>query len=59
MLRDGTEQRVPAAELAPGDQFVVRPGEQIATDGVVGEGRSAVSAALVTGESMPAEVGPR
>ena len=58
VLRDGTEQRVPADTLAPGDQFVVRPGEQIATDGVVVTGRSAVSAALVTGEAMPAEVGP-
>jgi P-type Cu+ transporter len=58
VLRDGTEQRVPAGVLAPGDQFVVRPGERIATDGVVTDGRSAVSAALVTGESVPAEAGP-
>ena len=53
-----TEQRVPAGALVPGDLFVVRPGEQVATDGVVVDGRSAVSAALVTGESVPAEVGP-
>ena len=58
VLRDGTEQRVPVAELAAGELFVVRPGEKIATDGVVPEGGSAVDASLVTGESMPAEVGP-
>ncbi|MFI5064316.1 MAG: heavy metal translocating P-type ATPase [Streptosporangiales bacterium] len=58
VLRDGTEQRVPVAELAAGDRFVVRPGEKIAADGVVLDGRSAVDASLVTGESMPAEVGP-
>ena len=58
VVRDGSERRVPAAELAAGDLFVVRPGEKIATDGVVTEGRSAVDASLVTGESMPAEVGP-
>ena len=58
VLREGTEERVPAGALVPGDEFVVRPGEQIATDGVVTGGRSAVSAALITGESMPAEVGP-
>ena len=58
VLRDGTEQRVPVAELAAGERFVVRPGEKIATDGVVLDGRSAVDASLVTGESMPAEVGP-
>jgi Cu+-exporting ATPase len=57
-LRDGTEQRVPVAELAAGDLFVVRPGEKIATDGEVAEGTSAVDASLVTGESMPSEVGP-
>ena len=58
VLRDGTEQRVPAAELAAGELFVVRPGEKIAADGVVAEGTSAVDASLVTGEAMPAEVGP-
>jgi len=58
VLRDGAEQRVAASSLAPGDLFVVRPGEKIATDGVIEEGSSAVDAALVTGESMPAEVGP-
>jgi Cu+-exporting ATPase len=53
-----TERRVPVGELAAGDLFVVRPGEKIATDGIVVEGSSAVDASLVTGESMPAEVGP-
>ncbi len=56
--RDGTEQRVPAGTLRAGETFVVRPGEKIATDGVVTEGRSAVDASLVTGEATPAEVGP-
>ena len=58
MLRDGAEHRVPVSELAAGELFVVRPGEKIAADGVVAEGSSAVDASLVTGESMPAEVGP-
>jgi len=58
VVRDGSERREPVAELAAGDLFVVRPGEKIATDGIVTEGRSAVDASLVTGESMPAEVGP-
>ena len=58
VLRDGTEQRVPVETMAAGEQFVVRPGEKIATDGVVTDGRSAVDASLVTGEATPAEVGP-
>ncbi len=58
VLRDGAEYRVPAAELAAGELFVVRPGEKIAADGVVTTGSSAVDASLVTGESAPAEVGP-
>ncbi|GAA1983001.1 heavy metal translocating P-type ATPase [Microbacterium pumilum] len=53
-----TERRVPVAELRVGDEFAVRPGEKIATDGVVVSGTSAVDASLVTGESMPVEVGP-
>jgi Cu+-exporting ATPase len=57
VLRDGTETRVPVDQLAVGDLFVVRPGEQIATDGVVVEGSSAVDTAMVTGESVPVEVG--
>ena len=58
VLRDGISQRVPVGSLIAGDLFVVRPGEKIATDGVVAEGSSAVDASLVTGESMPSEVGP-
>ena len=53
-----TERRVPVAELRVGDEFAVRPGEKIATDGVVVSGTSAVDASLVTGESVPVEVGP-
>jgi P-type Cu+ transporter len=58
VLRDGTEQRVAVDTLRAGESFVVRPGEKIATDGVVTEGRSAVDASLVTGEATPAEVSP-
>ncbi|HET7445440.1 MAG TPA: heavy metal translocating P-type ATPase [Solirubrobacterales bacterium] len=50
---DGGERRVPADSLAVGDRFRVRPGEKIATDGVVEEGRSAVDESLLTGESVP------
>jgi Cu+-exporting ATPase len=56
VLRDGREARVPAVELRAGDRFVVRPGERIATDGVVEEGSSAVDASMLTGESVPVEV---
>ena len=52
------EVRVPVAELLVGDRFVVRPGEKIATDGIVREGGSAVDASMLTGESVPVEVGP-
>jgi Cu+-exporting ATPase len=52
------EVRLPIGELAVGDRFVVRPGEKIATDGVVREGGSAIDASLLTGESVPVEVGP-
>jgi P-type Cu+ transporter len=58
VLRNGVETRIPAAELAVGDRFVVRPGEKIATDGVLEEGSSAVDASMLTGESVPVEVGP-
>ncbi|MEO9140419.1 MAG: heavy metal translocating P-type ATPase [Jatrophihabitans sp.] len=56
VLRDGIESRVPIDSLAVGDTFVVRPGEKIATDGVVESGSSAVDAAMLTGESVPVEV---
>lgn len=57
ILRDGVEERVPLGRLAVGDVFVVRPGERIATDGVVADGSSAVDASMLTGESVPVEVG--
>ncbi|MEO9249323.1 heavy metal translocating P-type ATPase [Citricoccus nitrophenolicus] len=56
VLRDGTEVRIPTDQLAVGDEFVVRPGEKVATDGVVTTGRSAVDASMLTGESVPVEV---
>ncbi|QSB14009.1 copper-translocating P-type ATPase [Natronosporangium hydrolyticum] len=57
VLRDGVEHRVDVAELAVGDAFVVRPGEKIATDGVIVSGTSAVDTSMLTGESVPVEVG--
>ncbi|HEU5213614.1 MAG TPA: heavy metal translocating P-type ATPase [Gaiellaceae bacterium] len=56
VLRDGAEVLVPIAELEVGDRFVVRPGERIASDGVVVEGASAVDQSMLTGESLPVEV---
>jgi P-type Cu+ transporter len=56
VLREGIERRIPAEELRIGDEFVVRPGEKIATDGVVVSGTSAVDASMMTGESVPVEV---
>ncbi|MFE3636761.1 heavy metal translocating P-type ATPase [Streptomyces sp. NPDC059168] len=58
VLREGREVRIPVASLAVGDRFVVRPGEKIATDGTVVEGVSAVDASMLTGESVPVDVGP-
>jgi Cu+-exporting ATPase len=55
---DGTERRIPVQQLAVGDRFVVRPGEKVATDGIVEEGTSAVDESLLTGESVPVEKGP-
>ncbi|GAA1705998.1 heavy metal translocating P-type ATPase [Kribbella yunnanensis] len=57
VLRDGVETRIPAEQLKVGDEFVVRPGEKIATDGIVVTGSSAVDASMLTGESVPVEVG--
>ncbi|MFK4122813.1 heavy metal translocating P-type ATPase [Streptomyces longwoodensis] len=56
VLRSGREERVPVAELRTGDRFLVRPGEKVATDGVVVEGASAVDASMLTGESVPVDV---
>ena len=58
VLRDGAEVLVPVAELRPGDRFVVRPGEKIATDGIVEEGESALDQSMLTGESAPVEIEP-
>jgi Cu+-exporting ATPase len=57
-LRSGVEERVAVGDLAVGDEFVVRPGEKVATDGVVVIGTSAVDASMLTGEPVPVEVGP-
>ncbi|MGW0705255.1 heavy metal translocating P-type ATPase [Streptomyces sp. NPDC002643] len=56
VLRAGREVRVPVGQLVPGDRFVVRPGEKLATDGTVGEGSSAVDTSMLTGESVPVDV---
>jgi P-type Cu+ transporter len=58
VLRDGEEVLLPVEELRVGDRFVVRPGEKIATDGVVEAGASAVDQSMLTGESVPVEVVP-
>jgi Cu+-exporting ATPase len=58
VLRDGAEQHIPIEQLQVDDRFIARPGEKIATDGVVEEGTSAVDASLLTGESVPIEVAP-
>jgi Cu+-exporting ATPase len=58
VLRDGAEVRIPVGQLAAGEEFVVRPGEKIAADGVVVAGGSAVDTSMLTGEPVPAEVGP-
>ncbi|GGN23865.1 Cu+-exporting ATPase [Actinoplanes campanulatus] len=58
VLRDGREVRVAVEDLRTDDRFVVRPGEKIATDGVVEEGSSAVDRSMLTGESVPVEIAP-
>jgi P-type Cu+ transporter len=58
VLREGREEIVPVERLRVGDRFVVRPGEKVATDGVVEEGFSAVDQSMLTGEPVPVEVGP-
>ncbi|PUB25956.1 Cu+-exporting ATPase [Promicromonospora sp. AC04] len=57
VLRGGAETRIPVESLAVGDEFVVRPGEKVATDGVIVTGSSAIDASMLTGESVPVEVG--
>ena len=58
VLRDGAELRIPVEQLAVGEQFTVRPGEKIAADGMVVSGSSTVDTSMLTGEPVPAEVGP-
>jgi Cu+-exporting ATPase len=58
LLQDGVESRVPVAALAVGDRIVVRPGEKVASDGLVVDGTSAVDLSMLTGESVPVEVAP-
>ncbi|MDP9394965.1 MAG: heavy metal translocating P-type ATPase, partial [Actinomycetota bacterium] len=58
VLRAGVETRIPVDRLVPGDEFVVRPGEKVATDGTVVSGRSAVDVSMLTGEPVPVEVEP-
>ena len=58
VLRDGREVEIPAEEVQVGDILLIRPGEQIPTDGVVLEGRSSVDESMLTGESMPVDKGP-
>jgi Cu+-exporting ATPase len=58
VVRDGVEERIPLAGLRVGDLFVVRPGEKVATDGVVVDGRSAIDASMLTGEPVPVETSP-
>ncbi|WP_334150813.1 heavy metal translocating P-type ATPase [Microbacterium sp.] len=56
VLRDGVEGKIPVEQLRVGDEFIVRPGEKIATDGVVVSGTSAIDASMLTGEAVPVEV---
>lgn len=57
VIRGGVESKIPVEDLHVGDEFIVRPGEKIAADGVVTSGTSAVDASMLTGESVPVEVG--
>ncbi|QBE48985.1 heavy metal translocating P-type ATPase [Leucobacter triazinivorans] len=58
VMRDGAEVRIPVEQLSVGDEFIVRPGEKIATDGVIVSGLAAIDASMLTGESVPVEAGP-
>lgn len=55
VLKDAREETVPAADLQPGDRFIIRPGESVVTDGVIVDGRSSLNEAAITGESVPVE----
>ena len=57
VLRDGREHTIPIEQLTVGEEFIVRPGEKVATDGVVTSGTSAIDASMLTGESVPVGVG--
>ena len=58
VLRDGGEKTVAPAELRIGDRMLVKPGERVATDGIIGRGRTALDVSAITGESVPVEAGP-
>lgn len=58
VLREGTETIVASTELHVGDQMIVKPGERLATDGIIRAGRTALDVSAITGESVPVEVGP-
>lgn len=58
ILRNGVEATVAPAELVPGDRMVVRPGERVATDGIIRAGRTTLDTSALTGESVPVEAGP-
>ncbi|MFP3915099.1 MAG: heavy metal translocating P-type ATPase [Actinomycetota bacterium] len=58
ILVDGTERRIEASRLVPGDRMVIRPGEKIPTDGVIREGRSSIDESMLTGESLPVDRSP-
>ncbi|MBU8822745.1 heavy metal translocating P-type ATPase [Mycolicibacterium goodii] len=58
VLRDGTESIIAASELRVGDRMLVKPGERVATDGVIVSGRTALDVSAITGESVPVEAGP-
>ena len=58
VLRDGAEKTVAPADLQIGDRMLVKPGERVATDGIIRHGRTALDVSAITGESVPVEVGP-
>ncbi|MCV7289130.1 cadmium-translocating P-type ATPase [Mycolicibacterium wolinskyi] len=58
IVRDGTETVVAPSELRVGDRMLVKPGERLATDGVIVSGRTALDTSAITGESVPVEAGP-